>query len=377
MTVKTFVRMITATVALAVAAGGSVAAGAATAASGPGWRIVATVGSASRGETPGARVVATGATDAFAYWQCTQCSIANRNRNFIEHWNGRAWRRIALPVPLNFGNFLISIDASSASNLWAITSANRAGVWNGSKWSVRSIPRWALVIERSGDLGGQVVVLSPSNVWIFSQHALAAHFLNGTWHKVALPAVGAFSFTKVTASDIWGTAITTKSARTTHPVFTMLHWDGSAWHTLALPAVKTAPGTIPGYTLMADGRRSLWLTRLIEGPAHRTSAALLHWNGSWHTIKAPSGLVPADIATDGAGGVWIAGERSLLLKSAVEGLYHYRSGGWTRHLVPTKKGMTNILLSVTSIPGTHSLWANGLLAGKGGIEIGDIMKFGP
>jgi hypothetical protein len=338
---------------------------------------VTTIGSASKGELLGSPVVATSPGNAFASWQCSSCSVATRDRNFITHWNGRSWRRIALPAPLNYPRSLISIGASSASNLWVITSAGRAGIWNGSKWSLRSIPRWALIRERNGDLGGEISVLGPGNAWIFSTHPLAAHFFHGAWHKVALPAVffGA-RCTVLGPNDIWGLAVTTKSLSTGKLVFTTMHWNGSAWHTMALPAVKIPRGVLPIYILTATGPRSVWVSRTISSQ-HGSSAALLHWTGNWHIIKPPAGTSFLGVpASDGNGGVWAVGDRGSD-QNPVTSFYHYGGGHWSHRAIPTKPGLSNLTDILTSIPGTRSLWASGQLTNHDdSIELGDIMKFG-
>jgi hypothetical protein len=372
-----------ATGAIAVAVAGTLAGSAAAAPSRsqspharPGWRIVTTIGSASTGELSGSPVVATSAGNAFAYWQCSSCSVANRDRNFITHWNGRSWQRIALPAPLNYPRSLISIGASSASNLWVITSAGRAGIWNGSKWSLRSIPRWALAREQNGDLGAEISVAGPGNAWIFTSRALAAHFFRGAWHKVHLPAVFSGG-TVLRPNDIWSLAITKKSFPAGKPVFTTMHWNGSAWHTLALPAVQTPSGLIPIYILAATGPRSVWVSRTTFSQ-HRSSAALLHWTGRWHTIKPPAGTsFLSEPASDGSGGVWAVGSHGSGRKPVIS-FYHYAGGHWSHRAIPAKPGLSNLVDVLTSIPGTRSLWASGQLNNQNGsIEIGAIMKFGP
>ena len=67
-----------------------------------------------------------------------------------------------------------------------------------------------------------------------------------------------------------------------------MHWNGSAWHTLALPAVQVPSGVLPIYILTATGPRSVWVSRLANSQ-RGTGVALLHWTGSWHTIKPPAG----------------------------------------------------------------------------------------
>ena len=64
------------------------------------------------------------------------------SKSLIEHWNGIRWQRFSTPNRSD-GNFLISIDARSSSDLWAVgyTTAPKgygtlAMHWNGSRWSL-------------------------------------------------------------------------------------------------------------------------------------------------------------------------------------------------------------------------------------------------
>lgn len=341
----------------------------------PGWRIVATVGTLTRTEVPSG-FTATSATDAFSSWNCTDCSAATLNENFIEHWNGRNWRRIALPRALNstVPPSVISISASSASNLWVVSSLGLVGIWNGRSWSVRRLPPWVLRHSRSGDPLAQAVVFSPRLAWIFcpsavSEPTLAAHYYHGAWHKVFLPAAPQ-GVSVVASNDIWSVGFTAKP-----PWQVIMHWNGSAWRTLALPPVKAARDNT-AYVLTATSPDSLWLTRQIAGSNHTVSVALLHWTGRWHVIKLPfpkSGL--GSIAQDGTGGLWMQATTGSYPKTVFY-LYHYSHGRWTRQVAPAKPGLTNFVGELTWIPGTRSLWATGLLFAAAG-EFGDILKYGP
>jgi hypothetical protein len=335
----------------------------------PGWRIVATVGSITRVEVPG-WFTATSATDAFSSWNCTDCSGATRDENFVERWNGRNWRPItALPVALNLGPpSVISLSASSASNLWAVSSLGKVGIWNGRSWSVRRLPPWVLRPTGSGDPLAQAVVFSPGNAWIFSASAvseptLAAHYYHGAWHKVFLPAAPE-EISAVAPNDIWALGFPARQ-----PGWVGMHWNGSAWRTLTLPPV-TAPRDSTFYAMTATGPDSVWLPREITASNHTTRVALLHWTGRWHVITVPfpnAGF--GNIAQDGAGGLWIKADTGNYL-------YHYGHGRWTRQAVPAKPGLTTFVGELTWIPGTRSLWATGTL-GAADAAFGAILKYGP
>lgn len=341
----------------------------------PGWRIVATVGTATTGELPG-WFTASSAASAFSSWNCVHCSVSTRDQNFVEQWDGSSWQPIALPVPLNYPRSVVAFSASSASNLWSVASSGKLGIWNGTSWAVTSLPSWVLRASNSGDPFADASVFSPGNAWIFcvgalSQPDLAAQYRGGAWHKVSLPAAPV-QVSAVAPNDIW--AVGTLAG--TSPTWVAMHFNGSAWRTLALPAVTVPAGDSAGYQIMATGPDSVWLGRTVGSFSHTASVALLHWTGSWHLIKVtlPTSTL-GRMAQDGNGGLWMLATRGHYPK-AVQYLDHYGPGGWTRQAIPTKPGATTSLQSLTWIPGTRSLWASGSLT-AGRQETGDILKYGP
>jgi hypothetical protein len=380
-------RFFARTSALVVA--GSLAAGTLALAGGPavaaaarskGWRIVSTVGAANHNELPGL-FAATGRNTAFSSWRCVACSTSNRAQDFIRRWNGRTWHpKIALPVPLNYPRSIISLSASSASNLWAFTSNGRAGTWNGHGWKVRSLPAWVLRPGRVGEPFAQAAIFGPGNVWVFcigaiKQPVLAGHFSNGRWRQVSLPGAPE-EVSALAPDDIWVLGITKQSLTAAKPVFAAMHWNGSSWRVLKLPAAKIPQGDSVGYRIAAVGPRNIWLARLVGTATHTSSVAVLHWTGRWRVTKAPT---PIDnvgpLAQDGHGGLWMDAQHGTL-QTARDFLYHFGGGRWTHRAVPAPAGAHATLSSLTWIPGTRSLWAaaTAIAVGK---QTGEILKFGP
>jgi hypothetical protein len=343
------------------------AALAATGRAAPGWRVVQVIGTPTAQERPGF-LTASSASDAFTSWQCVSCSVANRAQNFVLHWDGHHWRPIALPAPLNYSRFLIAMGASSVSNLWVITSYGNAGIWNGASWTVRSMPSWALVRGRSGDFTAVLSVFSRRNVWVFSGQPAAAHLFKGRWHRVRLP-VTPYWISPVTANDIWALGFRPTGA----PTEALMRWNGSAWRTTALPAVRIPRGGSVSYGIAAAGPRALWMTRTVWNARLVPSVSLLHWTGTWHQVPVPfPDSYPGALAPDGNGGAWFIVSQVVRHK-LVTRFYHYGRGRWSRYAIPTKPGRRSFVASVTWIPGTRSLWAIGSLAPP---ELGAIMKFG-
>ena len=343
------------------------------------WRVVATIGNAGHGELPGF-FAATSPANAFSSWRCASCAPSTRADNVIRRWNGHGWRQaISLPLALNYPRSIIALGASSASNLWALTNTGKAGIWNGHAWAVRTLPAWVLRPSRVGDPFAQTAVFGTGNAWVFSigalsQPTLAAHFARGSWHKVALPgapvAIGA-----VAANDIWAVGITKQSLTAARPVWTAMHWNGSAWRALSLPSVRVPQGDSAGYQITAAGSRDVWLTRQVGSATRTFSVALMHWTGRWHVVRAPSAVkAVGPMAQDGHGGVWF-GARVGPLTSGASALYHYNAGRWSHQAVPARNGAGATLATITWIPGTRSLWAAASTT-AGSQEVGEILKYG-
>jgi hypothetical protein len=197
--------------------------------------------------------------------------------------------------------------------------------------------------------------------------ALAAHYDNGAWHKVFLPAPPE-EVSAVAPNDIWAMNRPAKP----QGGWVAMHWNGSAWRTLALPPIKIPAQGSGFYLMMASGPDSVWLAREIQGSNGKLSSALLHWTGRWHVITVPfptNGL--GNMAPDGAGGLWVAATAGSYPK-LVNYMFHYGPGGWTRQLVPARPGPNTPVGWVTWIPGTRSLWAT-----VGTQQFGEILKYGP
>lgn len=355
-----------------------------------GWRIVATLG--RNGPAQHGGLVATGPTDAFSAWCCVYTPSST---DFVLHWNGRHWGKIALPAAMNanVGWQLVTMGASSSSNMWVfannnggLASIDKIGIWNGSRWTVRTLPGWVLPIARSGFATGQAVVFGPGNVWVlggeglFGPIAVAAHFSGGVWHRVSLPAAPyANAVSAIGLEEIWATGFTKQSLKSAHPVWTVMHWNGSAWRTVALPKASVPTGDSVSYgSPVATGPRSVWLVRTIWSGRTLLSTALLHWDGSWHVpVRVPLATTGiGQISQDGHGGLWMqAWQRSS--SSYREYLYHYAGGVWSRESVPAMTGTQASIFNMTWIPGTRSLWAIGTLTTSGGVVTGDILKYGP
>jgi hypothetical protein len=104
-------------------------------------------------------------------------SPTQKTLNEILHWNGKKWTRSAVPNPggsaVGAFNQLNGATCSSTKNCWAVgTYANSAGArvnealhWNGKKWSVAKTPDLAGTAMSDSNTLKSVRCTSASNCW--------------------------------------------------------------------------------------------------------------------------------------------------------------------------------------------------------------------
>src|ERR1039457_2121870 len=153
-----------------------------------------------------------------------------------------------------------------------------------------------------------------------------------------------------------------------------LHFTGSAWRVLPLPAgLLPARRTILPEQMLAESPTSVWGTVYAASGSSRGPVLLVHWKGPvWRrgTGRLPAGSLTGPIAPDGQGGLWLCGEGP----GGAGFLAHYRGGQWTQGPAPAAA------LSVTAltlIPGTATLWGAGTTGEGFGTSKGAvILRYG-
>jgi hypothetical protein len=362
--------VVVSAVALTTSMGGLSAA----AAGSPGWRIVATVGSASSQVGDGA-ITVSGSADAWTAWTCGPCPSGQPHANLMLHWNGQRWSPVELPADLRYPVAIAGMQASSAQNLWAFANNGNAVIFNGSRWAVRKLPSW---VERP--VSGNAVyiasaVFSPANVWAFSieaskQPTLAGHYYAGSWHKVFLPVIPDLA-AGLAPDDIWvyGTAKNLSSRK-------LAHWNGATWRTISVPhaaggALLVASNPVP------LGPKSLWMTGEVFPKSGPVTFELLHWNGHWTTTSVPASVgVVNQLASDGDGGLWLIATRTEAGGTDETRFVHYTSGHWVSDPIPTKDKLQSDPGVLATVPRSRSMWAIGFLISGSTPEFGAIMRFG-
>ena len=254
-------------------------------------------------------------------------------RTLVQRWNGTAWSNVTSPNATSFYNELRDVDATSATDAWAVGYANgSSGVngaprntlamrWNGTAWSIVATPQPG---TQSRELYG-VKALSASDAWAvgwyyetsFTVEPLALHWNGSAWSQVTTPGPGTrgSSFTAVSGTapnDVWAVGYyndTTDTHGLTHPL--AMHYDGATWVNTPMP--QTAAG---GYlrSVTAVAANDVWAVGSKNG--YSTPVAF-HWDGSaWTEVPtAPPGGTGGNnffygVSGTASGQVWAVGYKS-------------------------------------------------------------------
>lgn len=208
----------------------------------------------------------------------------------------KGWATVASPNPGTSSNFLNSVSALSASNIWAVGSyGNGNGSFpliehrNGSKWTVVSSP--TIKGGSAYSLNG-VVALAANNVWAVGaynnasnvQQTLIEHWNGSSWSVVASPNVASLfndltALSAESAKDIW--AVGNSSGNNGYQTL-IEHWNGSKW--------SIATGSRAGqlYSVTALAPNNAWAVGSAPGK-NSTQALIERWNGSkWSTVASPA-----------------------------------------------------------------------------------------
>jgi hypothetical protein len=357
------------TIAIATAALAAVSMGvpAAQAARTRGWRIVYDIHAAN---TQLEDVVATGASNAWAVGETAAGTPV------VYRWERGHWRAISRPGIKNDDVFGGSVSATSDSNAWiALENDPAVDHWNGRRWT-----RISFAAKQQVFISG-VVTTGPANTWVLTENfgtkVETAHHYNGRkWTSKTLPILvdsgAAADVSASSASSIWAWGENQKTSATE-----ILHYNGSRWSVTSLPRnLAPAGDSIQPEQLLAESTANVWATVDAYSATSAGPVVLLHWTGHrWYKVtgKLPAGTLAGPIASDGGRGLWLVTEST----AGVRDFAHYQAGKWSSVKVPAATAGAIDVTSLGLIPGTHSLWASGIVnLGFGSTGGAVILKYG-
>jgi hypothetical protein len=313
----------------------------------------------------------------------------------VQQWNGTAWQAIA--PPRQFGHVSnASVNAgpvgtSAPDNTWLfITAGPNSNIeyalhWNGTAWTVTRLSATKSVLGTA--------VFSPTNVWSFGTTnagpdpsggfgpAWVRRFNGTSWRQVTLPGTPV-DISTLSATDIWAMGPSANTVHKPTQVYIAMHWNGTAWRSLALPKLAPVNGQpwVPD-AIVATAPNQLWMDESIavnRGTGVQPPGfTLLHWDGTaWSTVVQDlTAIYAPELASDGQGGFWLdTNDDSQPTNSIV----HYTGGQFVSQPAPTEPGFTSQAGGFTLIPGTTSLWGLGFLTSADGhVTKSDILNYGP
>jgi hypothetical protein len=222
-------------------------------------------------------------TDAYAIGECV-----SHASQIMEQWNGTAWSTVTLPDPdpsdPGLQQQLYGVSADSASDVWAVgthlvvTGTTETFVpwsvhWNGSSWTVVSMPAVSSSNSAVFSVPRAVDAISPTNVWAVGDYGaddsdggtstgtVIWHYNGTAWSMVSSPTVGTapvlHAVTGLGTSQAWAVGYATPAGATEPQTFS-LSWNGSTWSVVSSPDEGTesmfvGAATTPGGTVNAVG----------------------------------------------------------------------------------------------------------------------------
>jgi hypothetical protein len=357
------------------------------AATGTGWRVFASVSLPHKSVLLGNVDV----VSASGAWLAGIVNDGERGQAaLLEHWNGSAWRQVALPAGaaarLAGDVPLVVVGASPGRNAWVFGQFGRYLRLRGGHWtsgSIQSIPKETII--------DQAAVFGPSDVWAFGLHAIgsvargnleflpfAARFDGRTWKRVPIPgraSDGAFTVSVASARDMWALEGTVTPDSGIYAKPRVLHWDGRSWRPVAIQPRRPKGGTLT--TILAMGPDNVWVGGSREDAKTGSTELVLHWNGgSWISADPPAprteqGYYAGSMTPDGHGGFWLLGTSFAAAVSGPARVWHYSGGTWSQPAVLSSR---LLVWSIASVPDSNSVWG---IAGGPGLVKGDILLYGP
>lgn len=300
-----------------------------------------------------------------------------------EHWNGRAWARMAAPAPAGQTDIQLNgVAAASSSSAWAVgfydTGAGLARTviehWNGRAWKIQAGPNPGSY----SDFLQAVYATSPTDVWavgdyadsLASDHTLIEHWNGRKWTHVPSPNPGTpgspaqlNGVAATSSSSAW--AVGTYSIKGQLGILTLTeHWNGRAWKLVASPNPGGSANQNQPSAVTATSATSAWMAGTLsnqDGSAVRAFAE--HWNGrSWRqarTADPGSASTLFGVAATSSSSVWAVGTYGSGAGADRTLIQRWNGRAWKQVASPTPAGAKATNLEAVTAASPASTWAVG------------------
>ncbi|MGA7730231.1 MAG: S-layer homology domain-containing protein [Chloroflexia bacterium] len=294
--------------------------------------------------------------------------VDTTERTLIEHWDGTAWSVVSSPNLGTASNFLLSVEAVSANDVWAVGHYINGAVmstltqrWDGSAWSVVPSPN----VGTGSSYLQDVAVVSGSEVWAVGNYydGLTPRTLterwNGTdWSVVPSPNGSGesnflFAVDAVASGDVWAAG---QYQNSTVGQSLTEHWNGSAWSVVPSP---NGVGTNNYFEdIAAISSSDIWAVGT-HGTLFRT--LIEHWDGTdWSIVPSPNvGSLRNwlyGVAAVASNDVWAVGYYDEVPSQTL--IEHWDGSAWS--IVPSPNvGTDNNYLNSAYAVASNDVWAAG------------------
>jgi hypothetical protein len=229
-------------------------------------------------------VSGSGADDAWAAGAGCAVTTCNPETIFLYHWNGTSWSKASTSI----GGYLTGVADVSPTDAWAVGQQSSGALvvrWNGTKWSKVSYPSGGpdAELEAVAAVPGtnQVLVVGSR-----SAGAFVSRWTGSAWVTTTLPG-GPTTLLGVSAdssTDAWTVGAVEGVSGFATKTF---HWNGTTWKSVASPNGST--NTILN-RVAAEASNNAWAVGLTDQSCSTGSTGfVLHWTGSaWSKVHVPA-----------------------------------------------------------------------------------------
>jgi hypothetical protein len=265
---------------------------------GKSWKVTAGATLSAKDQPSLNGIAAVSASNA---WIVGDVSNTSRTATFIEHWNGRSWKRVPSPNP-GTAHFAVlrSVSAFSASDLWASGTYQRGNErsfryvpftlhWNGRKWREFLPPAFG-----TGHFFefADIDAAPAGRAWAVGSTGLATfqpvieQFNGSVWRNVASPDPGGASAglggVLSTRTGAWAVGSIANSRGYQVPLIE--RWNGKRWELVTKPAPRSAKADAGLASVAAISASNVWAVGAVSN-----SPLAEHWNGKkWSVVRTPA-----------------------------------------------------------------------------------------
>jgi hypothetical protein len=219
-------------------------------------------------------------------------------KTLIEHWNGSAWKIISSPNVGTAWNELNGLVAFSASDIWAVGSYSNGPLdgrhdrplavhWNGTAWKTVAVPNYGT----SSRLLGVAKVPGTSKLWAVGEYEKVDATTGAQAGGALIEKWNGSSWSVAVTTNNWEklNSVTAISASSAFAVGdSVMRWNGTSWSLMpnALPANNSYAIELEAVTRAPNG--NLWAAGWRNDPQTLSYSTLIErWDGStWSVVPS-------------------------------------------------------------------------------------------